>query len=840
MVSILCLFVLLICCLSTVSAENIDDTNSTLNLFSDDANQAGDALATDENQLLAESGSFSELQEKINSASRYSTVELDNDYVYTDGDSPIEISKELTIDGKGKTIDGSNQANIFVISKKVTLKNITFINGKSAENGGAISFSSGAMNSEIDHCNFIDNTAAKDGGAIYGGCWNLKISNCEFKNNQVTYKAYGGPNNVGGGAIFFRYADANVINSKFENNKAPLAYGGAIFSNSGNLTVVGCEFINNSGNSNKNDGNGAMGGGAIHFADGTGKCTVSNCKFTENYALKGSAIHLRYGYLDISDTTFLKNLADASSLVTSGSNDIVVENHEVSITAHLRGYDNVINAIYTNISANKVDLKNVTYYGVNGEMNSGDDKVTCVEGYENSNNGAKPYGDPLVSKFEVILEIYDKNNNLVKSITGQTDIKGEVQALNIKLNPGKYTLKARHEKDDYYGFIESKNTFEIPKYETTVAETNVQDKAFRNIDITVEILDENNEKVQNGTAKFTFNNKIYEADVSDGKATFTNVKLPKPGNYTTNVQYITNDYYYASNNTLNIEVLKLDTSTSVDNISGVTGDTVSVDVNVVDEDGNPVTSGSVELTIYYNSDSSLGSTQSVILKAGNDVQTSEVSNGKATFTVTLQKPGEYVVGAKYIGNDIYNPSSGESNANILKHNTTTNQDKNGEKIIQSIKESAGAKKDITVEILTNDGTPVKNGTAIMKINGETFTADVEDGKATFKDVVMPDDNTVAEVHYQGNDWYNPSNSTFDIIIEKKSDENETSPENDEETPSYEDDGSDKDDENETSPISGKVSKSVKSPVSSNATGNPIFAVLLVLLTLVCNSIRRRK
>ena len=104
------------------------------------------------------------------------------------------------------------------------------------------------------------------------------------------------------------------------------------------------------------------------------------------------------------------------------------------------------------------------------------------------------------------------------------------------------------------------------------------------------------------------------------------------------------------------------------------------------------------------------------------------------------------------------------------------------------------------------------GTVTIEINGKSYTADVVDGVAIFKDVVLPADDTVAVVYYHGNDYYNDSTTTFLIKIEKN--------------------------ENNETNGTGKV---VSEPtVDTRATGNPIAILLLALITLVSNRVYRKR
>jgi len=102
------------------------------------------------------------------------------------------------------------------------------------ENGGVTT---------INNTQFNDNTA--NWGIVYGKTQKdlITIDNTIFANNQVSV-----------GAPLVTGADAKVINSKFLNNKATNSYtakSGAIYTDSGSLTVYNSTFI---GNTNPNTG----------------------------------------------------------------------------------------------------------------------------------------------------------------------------------------------------------------------------------------------------------------------------------------------------------------------------------------------------------------------------------------------------------------------------------------------------------------------------------------------------------------------------------------------------------------------------------------------------------
>ena len=241
-------FCLILCVLFSISAANaidIDDKAITSEdtiteeanedeLTSSSKNVNELTLISQEDSLTEiDNGTFTALQNKINNAEEGSTITLENDYVYDDGfDSEgINISKSLTIDGKGFTIDALNKSRIFYISDNpldIVLKNIEFCNGNTNSlPGGAIFIYGGAMNQcgNVVNCSFVGNSANdENGGAIYK-CGN--VVNCSFVGNSARH----------GGAI---YLCNDVMNCSFVGNSVEEYGVSAIF---GFSNVVNCSLV---------------------------------------------------------------------------------------------------------------------------------------------------------------------------------------------------------------------------------------------------------------------------------------------------------------------------------------------------------------------------------------------------------------------------------------------------------------------------------------------------------------------------------------------------------------------------------------------------------------------
>ena len=333
--------------------------------------------------------------------------------------------------------------------------------------------------------------------------------------------------------------------------------------------------------------------------------------------------------------------------------------------------------------------------------------------------------------------------------------------------------------------------------ETSVSNESATDKPGKTVTVEFTVNDQNGDAVPNGTLTVTVEGTEYSANVTEGKVTFDIVLPDMPGEYLYDVTYSGTDYYYPSVGQLNLTVQKVDVIVTLPEVINYTGAVVDIVVDVVDEYGNLVNEGTVTLTIDW------GTKLSDKLMATAQTLTEEVHDGKATFSgITLGEPGTYPSKAEYSGTNYYNEAENESDVVVLPLDTTTES--------QDVSGKAGDKKDITADIVDQNGNPVKNGTAVLKVNGKEYTAEVKEGKATFKDVELPDESTEATVEYLGNEYYNPSNTTIQITIipeDEPIDDNET-----EEEPS--------------TPTSEKTV-----PVMP-AAGNPIALVVVALLSLV--------
>ena len=315
---------------NTVTSTSANDSNSDENIKEENNGNTGGA---------SNGGTIAELNETINGGSS-SSITLDNDYTYnasTDSGftSGIIVSRDLTIDGQGHTIDlggkirflQSTISGINLVLKNINIKNgnaaygcaVYIINGSgsfinstftdnNATNGGAVNIENGRgsfINSTFTGNNagyggvvyitngsgsFINSTFT--GNAAYrGGAVNIDKSNYSFANSTFT-----GNNAVYGGAVNIEDSIGSFINSTFAGNNA--VNGGAVYIINGSGSFINSTFTGN---------NATYDGGAVNIYTGNG--SFINSTFTGNIAYSGGVIHITDGNGSFINSTFNDNYA---------------------------------------------------------------------------------------------------------------------------------------------------------------------------------------------------------------------------------------------------------------------------------------------------------------------------------------------------------------------------------------------------------------------------------------------------------------------------------------------------------------------------------------------------
>ena len=174
---------------------------------------------------------------------------------------PSITKYDIALEGNGAVLDGGSSSSLIKASNpNLTVRNITFQNGK-AENGGVANISKG--NWTFDNCTFTGNAATTNGGAcnITGG--SVKVTGCTFSSNTAKT----------GGAFYVKnVADAVFDGCTFSLNSGN--YASVFALNTATVKCDRCMFQSNEGT--------AAEGGAIFYGTAAPSAYLNSCYFDSN------------------------------------------------------------------------------------------------------------------------------------------------------------------------------------------------------------------------------------------------------------------------------------------------------------------------------------------------------------------------------------------------------------------------------------------------------------------------------------------------------------------------------------------------------------------------------
>lgn len=228
----------------------------------------------------------------------------------TDFSNSIDLTQAgtiLNLNGNHSTITASGtEYTLFNVQAQTSL-NIkdTIINTANSNlNGGVINNNSGTINiTGSTFKNNVVNGSINGGGVIYSsasGNDTLVIKDSIFTDNSATISS---PNwNNGGGAIYYNSGSLTIDNGTFKKNTTN-ARGGAIYILRENAKISNSDFSENSANA----------GGAIALVTKNSSAVIKNVSMTKNSANQGGAIFnegiLKIETVDNGETIFSNNIA---------------------------------------------------------------------------------------------------------------------------------------------------------------------------------------------------------------------------------------------------------------------------------------------------------------------------------------------------------------------------------------------------------------------------------------------------------------------------------------------------------------------------------------------------
>ena len=684
--------------------------------------------------------------------------------------------------GKGDMSPNNNNGGALVVTQdnipvSGKIVNSNFTNNK-AQYGGAAWINEGTV--DIDGSNFINNTATAEAGAIGFDSQYIKIiatvDGSKFVNNTAGSRA---------GAIY-NLGDLTITCSEFDNNKAQ--FGDIIYNNNlgnkeGILSINGNKYSNFTENKapiiNIGDINTISSTGGIIVtvldnktvnvcygdvvtlhatvvADGVLVAgqklffVIDNVEYIANSLGNGSyiasyevkdvgskTVGIVYDGSDVNIKTGMLNVSKANPDLTVGALNITVGDLEIItvtgpkdatglITLTLNGIDYIL-PIYNGEA--KFYFQDLAYgtYDVSASY-SGDNHYVAAE------NSTVFKVDKVSANLNIHVEDITFGENGLVIITLPSDIDGSIVTVNVngkvypvdiengfgklplrELDAGDYTISAAFAGNDKYlpGVSNALLTVSKADPALNVLISDVGYDGVFNINVALTGVDAIG---LNGNVIVTVNNKDYSVNIVNGKGTAVGVKLAA-GTYDFTAAWAGNDNYNAVGDSGKFSVAKVDSIIDVAVSDIKVGEDAVISVKLLSD-----ATGSVTVTVN-----------------GKDY-TANVVNGRATVSVSDLKAGNYDVVAKYSGDNNYNAAVATSSFTVSKVDSTMDV------TINDIVFGG----DLTVDVvLPVDAT----GEVIITVDGTSYTAGINDGKATQVVKDLTAGSHVVVVKYAGDDKY---------------------------------------------------------------------------------------
>ena len=301
------------------------------------------------------------------------------------------------------------------------------------------------------------------------------------------------------------------------------------------------------------------------------------------------------------------------------------------------------------------------------------------------------------------------------------------------LKAGNYDVVAKYSGDNNYNAAVATSSFTVSKVDSTMDVT-VNDIVFGG-DLTVDAILPDD---ATGEVIITVDGTSYTAGINDGKATQV-VKDLTAGSHVVVVKYAGDDKYTA------VEIAKGVNVAKAQPVLGV----VIADVDY----GNGFV---IEATLTGVNSAPLSG--NVIVTVNGKEYTVKVTDGKGIATGDKLAAGTYAFAAVWAGDDNYNivTENGDFKVNKIDSaiDVAVSDIKVGEDAVISVK-------------LASDAT----GEVVITVNGEDYTAAIENGKAVKTISGLKADDYTVTVKYAGDNNYNEATADAEFSVSKISDYN---------------------------------------------------------------------
>ncbi|AWX32214.1 carboxypeptidase regulatory-like domain-containing protein [Methanosphaera sp. BMS] len=373
----------------------------------------------------------------------------------------------------------------------------------------------------------------------------------------------------------------------------------------------------------------------------------------------------------------------------------------------------------------------------------------------------KPSGDIKINDTVTFVIITSDNGTIVKvdalnytfgdKPTEELPITGThgEYAVTSDIN-GTFTLNVSRAQDDLYNYAENTTTITFRNLNTAIEsnDNSIQEaKVFDEVELSVNVVDENGNKVGKGTVEFSYDgNVIGTATVEDGTATITTV-FNDSGRKDVTVKFTSEDTYADSTSDYTVVAIidEATTNLTVDHIDEIeVGKPTNVTGKVTDEEGNPLAGVPVSV------------------KVGDKVVNGTTGDdGKFSIPVTPEDANVDEVTVSVPANDGYAPAEETIPVDVEKQDANITVDPVN-------KLEAGKETPVTGKVTDETGKPVANAPVTVKVGDQTYTG-TTDKNGKFSIPVTPEKsgNTPVDVSVGETDNTKPANKTTTANVGKQ-------------------------------------------------------------------------
>ena len=612
---IIFLAILLISLLSLSAVSAADDTASDISSTIDDVTlekTVNEEIISEEGtgETTQEPKSFTNLNDTINGNSD-DYISLDSDYIYTDDDYEfqhgINITRDVTINGNGHTIDGNNAARIFQVQEcTVVFQNIDFVNGRSPGSygdAGALWVYDGAK-ATAENCTFTNNHGTYRGGATHGDCTAI---NCTFTNNGVN----GNKDEKDGGSM----NRGTAIDCTFVNNHAG-GCGGAIF----NGTAVNCTFIYNS----------AQSGADVYNTE----CD-ENCLFLDSAYLTASDLITTYNSGEKLLFNFSAMVDDEEISFNNVNVEIKISQNGEEIGTYRaysgeeRGWIVTLEPGTYNatLSVGPAEPANVTITvnKIDAEISTSAEDISLFVGDESAVEYAL---NPSDADGDII---FTSSNPEVVSV----DSTGAIKAL----SEGTVTITISL-SSDHYNAPDATVNVEISRKTPELTATSVTTTYNVNKDLVITLKDEKGEALSGEEVTVDLNGtKTYTTD-ENGQVKIATGSLV-PNTYNVKISFAGNDYYLGSDATAEVTVKKATPKMTASAKTFTFEDkTKKYTVTLKDNNGKALKNTKVTLKVNGKSYTATTNSKGVATFKLSDITKGKKLTKKATYNAVISFAGD--------------------------------------------------------------------------------------------------------------------------------------------------------------------------------------------------------